>query len=266
MSVWAAEAAQTNMLAKIVKGDNNSEFSPVAFPVLGGAESASRHQNRFVVPDLSELSSINTEVLNEIPVEEESADEISAHQTINVEEIKKNAHEEAARIIAQAESDAAAIAEAAYEKATQEIYAKFETEVAAKADEVRLELARTIENISGLAEEISARHEKEIVELALQIAKKIVGREVTIDREIAFTLVKVSLSKLHNRAAAEVHLSPEDFNFVQSHRERLDFRGALDLVEDKSISVGGCLIHTESGDIDARIESQFDEIAHGLFN
>ena len=98
----------------------------------------------------------------------------------------------------------------------------------------------------------------------LQVADSVGDREVTIDREIAFTLVKVSLGKLHDRAVAEVHLSPEDFTYVQAHREKLDFRGSLDLVEDRSISVGGCLIHTESGDIDARIESQFEEIAHGL--
>jgi len=89
---------------------------------------------------------------------------------------------------------------------------------------------------------------------------------VTIDREIALTLVKVSLGKLHNRSIAEVHLNPEDYAFVQAHLEKLDFRGSLELVEDRSISVGGCLIHTETGEIDARIKSQFDEIAYGLLN
>jgi len=255
------------MLAKIVKSGANSEFNAVAFPILGGTDSPQQHQqNRFIVPDLSELSSGDHALSKELISEQEYRfeEETEIDQTTKIDEILQNAREQAAKIIAQAESDAAAIAEASMEKATQEIYAKFAAEVAAKAEETRLELTRTIEQVSVLAEEISTRHEKDIVELALKIAKKVVGREVTIDREIAFTLVKVSLSKLHNRAAAEVHLNPEDFAFVESHRERLDFRGSLELVEDKSISLGGCLIHTESGDIDARIESQFEEIAHGL--
>ena len=102
------------------------------------------------------------------------------------------------------------------------------------------------------------------VELALEIAKKVVGREVSLDREIALTLVKVSLKRLNSRAAAQVHLSPDDFAFVDAHREKLDFHGSLEIIEDRSVSPGGCLVRTDTGDIDARIESQFDEISHGL--
>ena len=129
-----------------------------------------------------------------------------------------------------------------------------------------MHLANTIAEVGSLGSEMAASVEHELLELAIQIAKKIVAREVTIDREIALTLVKVSLAKLHNRSIAEVHLNPEDYSFVKNHLDKLDFRGKIDLVEDKSISVGGCLIHTETGDIDARIESQFDEISHGLLN
>ena len=125
-------------------------------------------------------------------------------------------------------------------------------------------LPKRSRKIVGLQAKSQTAVGNELVELALDIAKKIVGREVTIDREIALTLVKVSLEKLHNRARAQVHLHPEDFAYVESHREKLDFHGSLEIIEDRSISVGGCLIHTETGDIDARIESQFDEIAHGL--
>jgi len=250
------------MLAKVVKSSLASGITPFSFPELGSPNPLSGNVSQFLVPDFSELRIIEPAIHADEAVKIEAIAEINPAPRI--EEILQNARDEAARIIAEAEENASIIAQAAQEKAIQEIQARFDEEVSSKAGEVRLELTRTIEQVSSLAEEISARHEKDIVELALQIAKKVVGREVTIDREIAFTLVKVSLSKLHSRAVAEVHLNPEDFAFVQSHRERLEFRGALELIEDRSISVGGCLIHTETGDIDARIKSQFEEIAHGL--
>lgn len=252
------------MLAKIVKSDPLVEFSAPAFPSIGESVSKARHKESFAVPELSELISAKHSE-GEIDEFQPVANPIIVSPTPRVDDVLQAAREEAARIIAEAEQNAAVFARAAEEKATQEIYARFESEVAAQADQIRLQLTQTIEQVSALSETISARHEKDLVELALQIAKKIVGREVTIDREIAFALVKVSLAKLHNRAVAEVHLNPDDLAFVETHRERLDFRGSLLLVEDKSVSHGGCLIHTESGEIDARIESQFDEIAHGLF-
>jgi flagellar assembly protein FliH len=254
-SVWPVPAVERmNMLAKVVKNHLVTKHTPFLFPEIGGANSSPKGVNDFILPTVAEFHSVENAVKSE------------AFDSSNIEDILQNARAEAAKIIAQAEEYSANVEQAAREKAVQEVQVQFDAEVAAKVSEIREQLAGTIEQISALSGEITNRLEADLVKLALHIAKKVVGREVTIDREIAFTLVKVSLGKLHNRSIAEVHLNPEDFNFVQTHREKLDFRGSLELVEDHSISVGGCLIHTETGDIDARIESQFDEIAHGLFN
>ena len=180
------------------------------------------------------------------------------------DDILQNAQEEAAQIIAQAEENYELIEQAAREKAMQEAQAAIEREVSGKLAEIRENFALSLREVSVLRDEISAQVETEVVELALEIAKKVVGREVAFDREIALTLVKVSLKKIHSRPLAQVHLSPEDFAFVESRRDQIDFRGSLELVEDRSVSPGGCLIHTETGDVDARIESQFEEIAYGL--
>ncbi|MEP6901837.1 MAG: FliH/SctL family protein [Actinomycetota bacterium] len=242
------------MLAKVVKNHSVTKHTPFLFPEIGGANSSSKGVNDFIVPPVAEFQAVETAVKSEPFV------------SSNIEDILQNARAEAASIIARADEYSANIEQAAREKAIQEVAAQFDAEVDAKVSEIRAQLTGTIEKISALSDEITNRLEADLVKLALHIAKKVVGREVTIDREIAFTLVKVSLGKLHNRSVAEVHLNPEDFTFVETHRENLDFRGSLELVEDQSISIGGCLIHTETGDIDARIESQFDEIAHGLFN
>lgn len=245
------------MLARVLKNQETARFTPFTIPELGKPNSQTQNVNAFILPDLAELQTENKE--------EESQQEILVAPP-DIEEILQQAQTEAARIIAQAEENSQIIAQVAHDQAVHEVQQKFEAEVAEKVTEIRNQLVETIAEISKLANEITNRVEPQLIELALQIAKKIVGREVTIDREIALTLVKVSLGKLHNRSIAEVHLNPADFAFVQTHQEKLNFRGSLELVEDKTISVGGCLVHTETGDIDARIESQFDEIAHGLFS
>ena len=244
-----------NMLAKVLKNKETVGFIPFQLPEIGAAKTQSKGIADFVVPTLMESQFAVAALIEHKPAE-----------PVLPGDILQNARDKAAQIIAQAEENRALLEQAAQEKAILDANAAFESEVTARVDEIRHQLVETLERISDLAGKITTHAESDMVELALRIAKKIVGREVTIDREIALTLVKVSLSKLHNRSVAEVHLNPDDFAFVEAHREKLDFRGALEIVEDKSISVGGCLIHTETGDVDARLESQFDEIAHGLLN
>ena len=172
--------------------------------------------------------------------------------------------------VLKAESERKLIEDAAYEKALADVRSTIDAEIAERAaneiGQMRELLASTIHTISSLSAEITAGVEVEIVKLAVEIARKIVEREITIDPEVAVTVVKRSLDRLHDRAIAEVHLHPVDLSYVRAHQDRLGFRGTLDLKENESVSPGGCIIHTDSGDIDARIESQIDEIANGLLS
>ncbi len=111
--------------------------------------------------------------------------------------------------------------------------------------------------------------EREVVKLAIEVAKKIVHREIQADREIIQTLVKVALSHVAEKSAVTVHLHPVDYNYILEHRAELssgaDDEREVALLADKSIERGGCLIQTECGDIDARIEEEFREVERGFF-
>lgn len=241
-----------NMLAKVVKSQTAVEFAPFFVPEIGESKSPAESNAEFIFPNAIDVSPVETTV-----------EEVSS-AGYSTDEILQEAREEAARIVAEAEANVSMIEAAARERGLMEAQATIEAEMTAQMDELRAQMTATINQIAGLQNEIAARAEVDLVEFALEIAKKIVNREVTIDREIAVALVRVSLKKLHDRSMAEVHLHPDDYQYVQMHREKLEFKGALDLISDAAISPGGCLIHTETGDIDARIESQFDEISHGL--
>jgi flagellar assembly protein FliH len=243
------------MLAKVVKKHAAENFTSFSIPEIGADQSSFENNANFAFPNLENLEPV--EEIAEI-IQEEVFSETTE------DDILQNAREEAARILAQAEKDKETIEFAAREKGLQFAQNSIDTEVSAQVNQMRTEFTETIEKIAGLQAEITAGAEIQLVELALEIAKKLVLREISIDREIALTLVKVSLKRLNSRATAKVLLNPDDFAFVGSHREKLDFHGSLEIIEDRSISVGGCLIQTETGDIDARIESQFDEISHGL--
>lgn len=170
------------------------------------------------------------------------------------------AEAEAEQIIARARSLAVTIEKEARENSSRLVAAEVEKEITRAVEPWHLQLSDTLEEIGGLREAITTRSERELVRLAIEIAKKVVHREVTIDNEIVMTLARIGISRMHNRVAATIHLHPDDFAYVTTHRDSLDAGHALELVEDRSIGRGGCLVQTEMGDIDTRIEQQFAEI------
>jgi flagellar assembly protein FliH len=178
--------------------------------------------------------------------------------------IIERARAEAGEIIADARARVADIERDARDKAAADARANIAAETAAAIDPLRLQLAQSLAETAGLREQIAAYAERELVQLALEIAKKVVRREVTVDREIVISLARVALARLHNRALATVHLHPDDFEFVAAHRDRLGGGNTVQLVEDSTIGRGGCFIETDLGDIDARIEQQFGEIERGF--
>lgn len=182
--------------------------------------------------------------------------EIDSHSSANL----KAARAEAEQIIAKARAEASEIEREARERGLSAARASVQTEAAQLAEPLRQQLAQTIEEVAALRASIAERTERDLVKLAIEIAKKIVHREVTTDNEIALTLARVALARLHTRAEATVHLHPDDFAYVSKHSDRLTNGSAVELVEDRAVGRGGCLIVTEMGDTDARIEQQFAEI------
>lgn len=129
--------------------------------------------------------------------------------------------------------------------------------------------ADAVLEIAKLKPAVYARVERDVVKLALEVAKKIVHREVNVDREIVQTLIKVALSHIAIKSPVTIRLHPADYNFVLEQRTASVPLGEsgldITLLADKSIERGGCLIATECGDIDARIEEEFREVEHAFF-
>ncbi len=169
----------------------------------------------------------------------------------------------------QASPDAAQLEKAAYESGFRE-GEKSGLEIAGKKVEALMSrYAETIEELGRLKPMLYEQVEREVVKLALQVARKIVHREVTVDQEIIQTLVRVALSHVAVKSAVTVHLNPADYTFMLEHRkispEQEDGHHTIVLLADKSIERGGCLVETECGDVDARIEAEFREVERAFF-
>lgn len=138
-----------------------------------------------------------------------------------------------------------------------------------KIEAVMRRYGDAIAEIGNLRATLYSQVEQDAVKLAVAVARKIVHREILADPEITQTMVRVALSRAAARSPIAIRLNPVDHRYLLDHKSEwlgiADGGMQVDLVADKSIGRGGCLIETECGNIDARIEEEFREVERSFF-
>jgi flagellar biosynthesis/type III secretory pathway protein FliH len=133
-----------------------------------------------------------------------------------------------------------------------------------KVDPVIKSLHEALVQLQNIRQEIHQELEKEVVQLALAIARKIVCHEVKATPETVVCVAREALSRVENPRKIRIKLNPEDLQFINDTKSQLSqlFPNVdnIRLEAADSIQSGGCLIETDRGDIDARIEKQFQVI------
>jgi len=127
------------------------------------------------------------------------------------------------------------------------------------------QLNNVLKDIERQRVELYKQYLRELVQLVLSIAKKVLHREVHIQEDtIAFTLQE-AFRHIMDQKKVLVLLNPVDYQFLLSHRERLPFAAeemrGIELVADPAITRGSSSLETSFGNIDATLENQFDQIA-----
>lgn len=198
----------------------------------------------------------------------------------------KSKQEEAQTIHEDAESDAKRIVSEAEERAAEitreaERTARDAEEEARRAglaegrekgfDEGRAEHERLVERLHVIINkaidrrnEIIEESETQIVNLVVQIAKKVVKVISENQRNVVVNNVVQALRKLKEKTDVIIRVNIEDLEMVTNHVqdiiERVEREHHITVAEDSTVDPGGAIIETDFGEIDARIASQLQEI------
>lgn len=107
-----------------------------------------------------------------------------------------------------------------------------------------------------------------VVELVLALVNKILGPLAKGDRDAVVRVTAQALQVLSERETLKIRVNPDDLQGLLEAKPRLlqTFDGIkkLTVMEDPSVSRGGCLVETATAEIDARLDSQLQEIARVL--
>jgi flagellar assembly protein FliH len=127
------------------------------------------------------------------------------------------------------------------------------------------ELAGAVQGIVQLRTQVIFDARSDLLQLSLQIARRVIHREVTVAPDVLAGIVRVLLETLAARDVFRIRLHPSQYQVVESELHRCSRDGATPaLVADASLPPGGCVVETISGEIDAGIDAQLGEIDRGL--
>lgn len=216
-------------------------------------------------------------------VEETPAEEVETDPSVTAALIIGEAEEKAGRILAEAmararkteeeivgkaEGKAKELFRASREKGLEEGRKEALARAAADASSIR-EQARTV---LRQAEEIRRRSleslETEIINLAVDIAEKIVMAELKQNPRSVVDVAKEAIDLLRDRDQLVLYVNPEDVALFEERRpdltKHLSPGGELHIIADSDISPGGCVAETEFGRVDATLDTRWEGLIKSL--
>lgn len=189
---------------------------------------------------------------------------------VNAEQIVERAKIEVERMIKEAEMRVAEIEHEAYQKgydAGREVgFKKGQSEVRRLIDRLGTIVGQAID----VREDIIAASEKQMVDMILMIARKVIKDEVVERKEVVLNNIREALRRIKDRDRVNIRVNFADLELTTAHKDELikmmESLRKVNIYEDSRVDRGGCIIETDVGSIDARISTQLKEIEEAIRN
>jgi flagellar assembly protein FliH len=144
---------------------------------------------------------------------------------------------------------------------------------AAAAEESMAESVRRLMALAANVQESNTAFfrsaERQVVDLALQIAQKVVEKEVENMPDLAINVIRSALEEMDARTAVRVRVSPDDEELLRRRWSQCVPSGVaadrIELQADEKVQSGGAIIETTQGQVDAQLETKLAQLGNALW-
>ncbi|SHK30241.1 FliH/SctL family protein [Desulforamulus aeronauticus] len=211
-----------------------------------------------------------------VPVEEvveeaaaPSPEELLLLAKQQAEEMIAKAKEEANRILQQsreqAQIEAQQLKEQAQETGWQEGIHAAEDEAAS----IRQQAKDVLKQAGDIFNRTLDQMEPQIVELSVDIAERVVMTQLAVEPRTIMEIAKECIELVKNRPVITIYVNQVDFGMVEEGKNQLlqglPGKVELNLLVDNGVQPGGCRFETEQGQVDATLETRWQEAIKALY-
>lgn len=193
--------------------------------------------------------------------EKESLKEINSSLQIQekLEQMKENAIQEGKKEgfqIGQKEG---------FEVGQKEGFEKVKEEYVDQIQDFADQLQQKSDQVILLVEQWYIQAEEELANLAILISKRLIMQELQLSRESILSMVREMLKEVTYGTNVRIYVNPFDVEIIEEHKEGILSKTShlkdVEIIEDNSIEAG-CVLESELGVIDARIENMLRKLAN----
>ena len=113
-------------------------------------------------------------------------------------------------------------------------------------------------------EEILSETEQQIVELVILMTRKVVKIISENQKSVVMANILQALKKVKGRGDVTIRVNLADVKLTSEHTQdfikQVENVKGITVLEDSTVDKGGCIVETDFGAIDARIQSQLSEL------
>lgn len=210
--------------------------------------------------------SINNLDLTYPKIYEDEASQLLEEAISKAREIIENAQAQAAEIISKAEKQKEDIENKAFNKGYSDGLKAAMKDQQEKWNQYMENFKESLRNVLAKNESYKEHMEKECIKFSLAVAEKILQQKIEEpNNEFLVNLTRNSLKKLGEERGAVIRVSERDYDKV--HDLALtgdDNLRQIAVIKDPFLSCGDCIIESPSGQIDAGIHTQIENIRLSL--
>lgn len=138
-----------------------------------------------------------------------------------------------------------------------------------QATDVVVELMNVLATFNQVKRNIIVESKKEIISIALDFAKQIVGYEIKVNDNFLQDQIERSITKLANtKGLIQVFINPQELSKISKIEEALarilDPAVKLIFQKDEKVDLGSCVINTQGGRMDSSFSTQIRILKEAL--
>lgn len=149
-------------------------------------------------------------------------------------------------------------------EAREEGYRQAVEEFAADRRAFAVQTAQTLTRLAEFEEATARRHNAEVAEIVIEAVSRIVRLRVDAGDPVALRALREAQDALPSTTGLRARLHPADLEVATRELQSDVERGRIQLVSDDTLTLGGCVLESAVGTVDATIETAHEAIRDAL--
>ena len=169
-----------------------------------------------------------------------------------------------------AEPDTETLRQLAYEEGLAKGEEKGFREGIKKAEPVVTRMQELLAELEGLWHHMVQTYEAQIIDLVGRAAEKVVLSHVSLDHETIKRSIQQAFGTIPEPVSATIEVNPKEMEYIETLKEdfftQVKSLKHVSLIPNASVSPGGCRIKTDTGEVDATVESRLDAVRQSMMD